>query len=181
MLLVLALAAAFGATPATTSIDALCAARSDRALKRAAVRVARIVGDPMTTSSTWRVFDAVLGDRIAHDPDIYSEVADVWTDGGSIAIVNVESRSIDFREDASYCFRSTGTLARIATTSSGTFNIDDETRYFDATGGLVGTSSQLALLHPVPGATVSPDVKPSKPTVFRTAQSLPFFALLDAR
>jgi hypothetical protein len=161
--------------------DRACAVRSDRALLRPAVRVARIVGDPTTTSAQWHRADAAILDRIAHDPDIYSEVADVWSVDGRVAIVNIESRSLDYREDASYCFRANGSLARVLSTSSGTLNIDDETRYFDDAGTIVGTSSKLGLLYPQPGATVSPDVKPAMPNIFRSATELPFYALLGAR
>ena len=132
----------------------------------------------MTTPSDWRPADAAMLDEIARDPNIYSEVAQVWSVDGRVAIVNIESRSLEYREDASYCFRENGTLARLASTSSGMTNIDDEARYFDPSGRVVATSSKLALLYPTPGATVSPDLKASKPDVFLRVETLPFFGLL---
>ncbi len=166
------------ASRARASGDRACASRSDAALAHPAVRVTRIVGDPTTTPSDWRRADAVSLDRIAHDPDIYSEVADVWRIDGRIAIVNIASRSLDYRENASYCFRQNGSLARIESTSSGTINIDDEARYFDDAGKVVATSSKLRLLYPTPNATVSPDLKAAKPAVYLRVETLPFFALL---
>jgi hypothetical protein len=173
-----AVARADMASSAQATGDVTCASRSDAALAHPAVRLARIVGDPTTTPSDWRRADANTLDRIAHDPDIYSEVADVWRVDGRIAIVNIESRSLDYREDASYCFRADGSLARIESTSSGTINIDDEARYFDGAGNVVATSSKLRLLYPAPNATVSPDLRAAKPAVYLHVDTLPFFSLI---
>ncbi len=166
---------------AIAGIDKVCAARSDRALETTPQRFARVFGDPTTTSNAWRLTDDAVMERIAHDPNIYSEVATVWLVDGAVAVVNVESRSLEFREDASYCFRTDGSLARVTATSSGTRNIDDETRYFNVDGNLVAHASRLGLLHSGGGDKISQDVKPAKPTIFARARELPFYALLARR
>lgn len=138
----------------------------------------RVIGDPTTTPSDWHRADPASVDRAQHDPDVYSEVADVWRVDGRIAIVGIESRSLEYREETSYCYREDGSLARILSTSSGTTNVDDEARYYDDAGRVVATASKLGLLYPVPGATVSPDLKAAKPDVFLRVEALPFFATI---
>jgi len=75
-------------------------------------------------------------------------------------------------------FRASGTLARDRDTSSGTVNRDDEARYLDEAGRIVATSSRLSPLAPQPGASVSPDVRPAVPDLYRTVRALPFWSLI---
>ncbi len=157
-------------------IDSLCALRADLAHAGGPALFARIYDG--RESGTWRQATAGVLARIARDPDIYSEVATVRFVAGNVAIVDVATRSVDYAADAAYCFRASGSLARVNETSSGTANSDDEARYLDESGRIVARSSKLASLAPQPGATVSPDVKPALPELYRTVRALPFFALL---
>lgn len=162
---------------ARSAIDARCADRDARARATEPERFARIF-EAAEPHAVWRVAGARTLARIAHDPDIYSEVATVWRDGTSVATVAIAVRSLDFRAQTSYCFRSSGALARIDETSSGTTNIDRERLYANDAGAIVTRDSKVAALFPQPNFTVSPDVVPATPDVYPTVRALPFFALL---
>ena len=162
----------------SVATDAVCARAADRALQSEPRTVTRVYDGAGSTG--WHFADAATLERIAHDPDIYSEVAKVWPLDGRIAIVSIASRSLEFRADATYCFRESGTLARVMETSSGANTIDDETRYFDESGRIVERRSHFSNIYPAPGATLSPDLKPSTPSLYLTVRQLPFYALLGA-
>ncbi len=180
MLEAFALAAVLTATHVERTIDAFCERRSQRARASVSQRLVRLVGDSANTAPGWNPATPGALERVAHDPDIYSEVAEVYRVDAHVAIVAIAARSLELREDTSYCFRADGSLARVRSTSSGANNVDDEARYFDAGGNSVGSSSRLGLLYPQPGASVSPDLKPAKPDVYLRVDALPFFALLDS-
>ncbi len=163
----------------TSAIDALCAARDERARASDPVVVARVYGGRDTTGR-WRLADAALLARVARDPDLYSDVARVYRVDGSVAIARIRTRSLDYYADAEYCYRASGTLARERDTSSGTVNRDDEARYLDEAGRVVAQSSKLSPLSPTPGASVSPDVRASIPDLYRTVRALPFFEVVEA-
>jgi hypothetical protein len=162
----------------SAATDAGCARAADRALQGQPRTVARIYDG--AGSADWHFADAATLERIARDPDIYSEVAKVWPLDGRIAIVSIASRSLEYRADATYCFRESGTLARVMETSSGANTIDDETRYLDEDGRVVERRSHFSNIYPQPGATMSPDLKPSTPNLYLTVRQLPFYALLGA-
>ncbi len=159
------------------AIDRDCADRDARSSASDSPRFARIF-DASRAHPTWRVADARALARIERDPDIYSELATVWRDGGHVATVAVAIRSLDFRAETTYCFRPSGALARIDETSSGTTNLDRERLYFDRRGRIVARLFTLAPLYPRAHVTLSPDVSPAMPDVYRTVRALPFFALL---
>jgi hypothetical protein len=58
--------------------------------------------------------------------------------------------------------------------SSGTEVRDDESRYLDERGTVVASRSQFYWLAPNAIATISPDFKPSTPTLYLTVHDLPF-------
>ncbi|GAC1300673.1 MAG: hypothetical protein NVSMB19_07600 [Vulcanimicrobiaceae bacterium] len=167
------------ASAARTHIDAMCARRDARARASEPSRFARIFA-PASPQVRWHVADARTLARIARDPDIYSELATVWRDGATVATVSIAVRSLDYRAQTTYCFRVSGALARVDETSSGTTNSDRERRYLDERGAIVGRDSILAPLFPQPNVTLSPDVSPARPDLYRTVRALPFFALLAA-
>jgi hypothetical protein len=126
----------------------------------------------------WRIANASLLARIARDPDLYSDVARVYSLAGTVAIVKIATRSLDYHADAESCYRDSGTLARERDSSSGTVNADDEARYLDERGRIVAQSSKLSRLAPQPGASVSPDVRAAVPQLYRFVRELPFWALI---
>ncbi len=128
----------------------------------------------------WLVADRAILQRIRVDPNIYSEVAKAWYVDDRIGIVDIATRSLEFRADASYCYRAGGSLARVMETSSGGNTIDDETRYLDATGHVVGRESHFSNIYPRPGQTMSPDLRPSTPSLYLTVRQLPFYELITA-
>jgi len=159
------------------STDADCARAADRALQGEPRTVARIfAGD--VNSEAWQTPDAAMLHRIAVDPNIYSEVAKTWYAGSRVAIVAIATRSLELRADASYCFRASGTLARVTETSSGGNTIDDETRYLDESGHVVARRSHFSKIYPTPNETLSPDLRPSTPELFLTVRQLPFYSLI---
>ena len=158
--------------------DAACARTADEALRSDPQTFARVFSGESWNG--WLVADRTILQRIKVDPDIYSEVAKAWYVGGRIGIVDIATRSLEFRSDATYCFRSSGSLARVIETSSGGNTIDDETRYLDATGRVVGRTSRFSNIYPRPGQTMSPDLRPSTPSLYRTVRQLPFYELITA-
>jgi hypothetical protein len=126
----------------------------------------------------WRPADDGSLTRIAHDPDIYSEIARVRYLNGRVAVVEIESNSLDFGARSEYCYRPEGTLARASETSSGTMNADRELRYLDDAGRDVGSISHVDLVTPRAGASPSADVKPAKLVLFHTIRELPFYGLI---
>lgn len=156
--------------------DVACADDADRALKTEPAVFVRIYGSH--TGNQWAVADATTLHRVAVDPDIYSEVAHAWWVEGRVAVVDIASRSLEFRADASYCFRRSGTLARVIETSSGGNTIDDETRYLDELGNVVQRRSHFSNIYPRPGSTLSPDLRPATPALYLTVSSLPFYELI---
>jgi hypothetical protein len=166
------------AADAAKVTDVACARTADRALQSAPQTFARIFsGDSW---DGWLVANATMLHRIKVDPNIYSEVAQAWYVGGRIAIVDIATRSLEFRADASYCYRSGGTLARVTETSSGGNVIDDETRYLDESGRIVARNSRFSNIYPQPNETPSRDLKPSTPSLYRTVRGLPFYELITA-
>lgn len=174
-----AASAAAGASAARVRIDAACKRRDARAHAWEPRRFARIFA-AASSQVPWRVADSQTLARIERDPDIYSELATVWSDGEGVATVAIAVRSLDYRAQTSYCFRPSGTLARVDETSSGTTNSDRERRYLDENGAIVGSESTLAPLFPRAHFTLSPDVSPAMPDLYRTVGALPFFSLLAA-
>jgi hypothetical protein len=158
-------------------IDKDCARTVDRALQTTPQAFVRIYGG--RDMGQWHVYGAALRRRVATDPDIYSEVAQAWREAGHVTLVNVEARSLDFRSDASYCFRPSGTLARVIESSSGAEVRDDEMRYLDERGNVRAHHSQFSSLFPNPGQTLSPDLRPATPTLYLTVRALPFYSFLS--
>jgi hypothetical protein len=160
------------------STDAACARTADKALRGEPQTFARIFsGDAW---NGWLVADRAMLQRIKVDPNIYSEVAKAWYVDDRIGIVDIATRSLEFRADASYCYRAGGSLARVMETSSGGNTIDDETRYLDATGRVVERQSRFSNIYPRPGQTMSPDLRPSTPSLYLTVRELPFYELITA-
>jgi hypothetical protein len=89
-------------------------------------------------------------------------------------LVDIASRSLELRAEATYCFRRSGTLARVMESSSGAEVRDDEARYFDERGAVVARRSKFYPYSPLATATVSPVFKPSTPTLYLTVRALPF-------
>ncbi len=139
--------------------------------------IARIYGAG-ETDGTWHVASAPLLARIARDPDIYSDVARVYSLAGTVAIVKTATRSLDYHADAESCYRDSGALARERDSSSGTVNSDDEARYLDDRGHIVAQSSKLSPIAPQPGASVSPDLRAAVPQLYRYVRELPFWSLI---
>jgi hypothetical protein len=164
---------------AAAQIDRQCAQAVDRALQGRPVAFVRLYGGK--ERGEWHALSPALKHRIAVDPDIYSEVAQAWQLERRVVLVDIEARSLDFRANSTYCFRSSGSLARVIESSSGTVVRDDEFRYFDEHGKLVGRHSQFSSIYPHPGQTLSPDLKPSTPSLYLTVQALPFYAFLNGR
>ncbi len=177
-ILTLAFAAAPGPAPdaavsaAAVEIDRACASDIDVALRGEPQMFVRIYG--AQADGNWRPYEGSAEHRIAHDPDIYSEVARVWREGDSVVLLAVSARSIDIRAEASYCFRREGSLARVMESSSGVEVVDDEQRYFDEHGGLVARSSKFYPLSSHAPATISADFKPSTPLLYMNVRDLPF-------
>jgi hypothetical protein len=161
---------------AAVRIDRACAADVDRALRGEPRTFARIYG--ARTDSDWHPLSAAVKRRIARDPDIYSEVAKAWRVDDKVVLVVISSRSLELRAEATYCFRRSGTLARVEESSSGAEVRDDEARYFDERGGLVARRSKFYPYSPQVVATVSPVFKPSTPTLYLTVRALPFLKYL---
>ncbi len=162
---------------ARTSIDAYCDRRVRLARNSAPAVLARVYGAG-DIDDTWRVASAKLLARIARDPDIYSDVARVYSIDGTVAIVTTKTRSLDYHADAESCYRDSGALARERDSSSGTVNADDETRYLDERGRIVAQSSRLSPLAPQPGASVSPNLRAAVPQLYRFVRELPFWSLI---
>ncbi len=165
-------------TPAAKATDLACAHTADRALRNEPQTFARIYGTDSWNG--WLVADKAILQRIRIDPNIYSEVAKAWYAGDRIVIVDIATRSLEFRADASYCYRTGGTLARVTETSSGGNTIDDETRYLDEAGKVVDRQSHFSNIYPRPNETMSPDLRPSTPSLYRTVRQLPFYELITA-
>jgi hypothetical protein len=161
---------------AMRDIDRLC----DRELVDAAPAAATFVSifDGHPGDGVWRLADDASLSRIAHDPNIYSEVARVRYLDGRVAVVEIVSSSLDFGARSEYCYRPAGTLARASETSAGTMNADRELRYLDDAGNDVGSISHVELVTPRPGASPSADVKPATLVLFRTIRALPFYYLI---
>ncbi len=155
-----------------------CARTADRALRSEPQTFARIYGSDAWHG--WLVADKAILERIKIDPNIYSEVAKAWYVGDRIVIVDIATRSLEFRSDASYCYRTGGTLARVMETSSGGNTIDDETRYLDEAGNVVDHESHFSNIYPRPNETMSPDLRPSTPSLYLTIRQLPFYELVTA-
>lgn len=176
--LVLASGAPAGAADAAAvaAIDRECAASVDAVIGGDPTGYGRIFsGDD---NGSWRVADDAMLHRIAIDPNIYSEVAKVWTLGGRVVLVNVEQRSLDISAYSTYCFRPGGTLARVNESTSGLRVRDDESRYFDLRGKLVGSQSHFYNIYANLGNAVSPDLRPSTPSLYLTVEALPFYHLM---
>ena len=167
---------ATGDAAAMSAIDASCAERTDRALGGTPKRFVSIYGS--AADGRWAPDSPELSARVARDPNIYSEVAQAWFADGSLATVAIAARSLDIAVDSSYCYRPGGTLARVIESSSGAQIRDNETRYLDEGGNVVGSGSLLSFLFPRPGRTLSPDLRPAKPALYLTVRDLPFYALL---
>jgi len=105
--------------------------------------------------------------------------AHVWTSNGKIAWVDIADTNAagDGGDDATYCYRPGGTLARIdGRVASATFDVlDTETRYFDERGVAIARKSHFKDLQPKPRAKLPPDVKPWNPPVYPTLHALPFY------
>ena len=162
-----------GAGEAAAQIDRACAGDIDLALGAEPRSFARVFGD--AADGHWHPLDPGVTHRIAHDPNIYSEVAKAWQVDKKVVLVQITARSLELRAEASYCFRRSGTLARAMESSTGSEVRDDETRYFDERGQVVARHSQFYALTPGAMATISPDFKPSTPTLYLTVRDLPFF------
>jgi hypothetical protein len=162
---------------AREAIDAWCDGRVRLVSGVEPAVLARVYGAG-GVDGAWRVASAPLLARIARDPDLYSDVARVYSLAGTVAIVRTATRSLDYHADAESCFRDSGTLARERDSSSGTVNADDEARYLDERGRIVAQSSKLSPLAPQPGASVSPDLRAAVPQLYRFVRELPFWALI---
>ena len=139
------------ATVAT--IDRECAISIDRVIGGEPVAFGRIFAND--DAGAWRVTDVAMLHRIGVDPNIYSEIAKTWTLDGHVVLVNIEERSLDIQAYSTYCYRSDGTLARVSESTSGMRVRDDETRYFDAAGSLVGTQSHFYNIYSNLGNAIS--------------------------
>jgi uncharacterized cupin superfamily protein len=165
---------------AVREIDRSCDALATEAAPPAATFTRIFDGRP--GEGAWQTADAATLERIARDPNIYSETGTVRYANGRIAFVTIVSSSLDFGERTDYCYRETGTLARALERSAGTMNADAEARWLDADGHEIYRTSAFSLVSPRPGASPSPDLRPAKVDLYRTVSDLPFYALLpDAR
>ena len=162
---------------ARKTIDAYCDHRASVARDMTPAVLARVYGAG-EIDGAWRVANAPLLRRIARDPNLYSDVARVYSIAGTVAIVTTKTRSLDYHLDAEACYRDSGTLAREHESSSGTVNSDEEARYLDDRGRIVAQSSKLSPLAPQPGASVSPDVRAAVPQLYRFVRELPFWSLI---
>ena len=159
-------------TPAAAQIDSACAGDVDQALHGAPRSFARVFGS--FADGRWHPLVAATTQRIARDPNIYSEVAQAWQVDDSVVLVQISARSLELRAESSYCFRRSGTLARVVESSTGTEVRDDEARYFDEGGTRVARHSAFYALTPGALPTISPDFKPSTPTLYLSVHDLPF-------
>jgi hypothetical protein len=166
-----------GDAAAAARIDAVCAASVDRALKEEPQVFARIYGSD--ERGEWRLASATILHRIDVDPNIYSEVAKAWQIDGRVVLVNIEARSLELRANSTYCYRHSGTLARVMENSAGAQVRDEESRYLDDRGHVVATHSKFFSIYPRPGRTLSPDLRPSTPSLYLTVQGLPFYSMLE--
>ena len=162
---------------ARNTIDAYCDRRASLARGTAPAVLARVYGAG-ESDGAWRMAKPALLARIARDPNLYSDVARVYSIAGTVAIVTTKTRSLDYHLDAEACYRDSGTLAREHDVSSGTVNADDEARYLDESGRIVAQSSKLSPIAPQPGASVSPDLRAAVPELYRFVRELPFWALI---
>jgi hypothetical protein len=163
---------------AVARIDTLCANSTDRVLKEEPLVFARMYG--RDERGLWREATAAIVHRIAVDPDIYSEVARVWRLDARVVLVNIEARSLELQSNSTYCFRQSGTLARVMESTAGAQVRDDESRYFDERGHVVATRSKFYSIYPNGGRPLSPDLRPSTPSLYLTVERLPFYAMLEA-
>jgi hypothetical protein len=161
---------------AAAAIDRECADSIDRVIGGEPVAFGRIFATD--DAGAWRVADATMLHRIGVDPNIYSEVAKVWSLDGHVVLVNLEERSLDIQGYSTYCFRLNGTLARVSESTSGMRVRDDETRYFDAAGSLVGTQSHFYNIYSNLGNAISDDLRPSTPSLYMSVELLPFYPLM---
>jgi hypothetical protein len=168
--------AADGQAAAAPAIDRECADSVDRVLGGEPLAFGRIFAND--DAGAWRVADAGMLHRIVVDPNIYSEVAKTWSLDGHVVLVNVEERSLDIEAHSTYCFRLSGTLARVSESTSGMRVRDDETRYFDLGGSLVGSQSHFYNIYSNLGNAISADLRPSTPSLYMSVEMLPFYALM---
>lgn len=165
-----------GDAVAAARIDALCANSADRVLKDEPQAFARMYG--RDERGQWYEATAAILHRIAVDPGIYSEVAKAWRLEGRVVLVDIEARSLDLQSNSTYCYRQSGTLARVMESTSGAEIRDDESRYFDDRGHVVARHSQFYSIYPNGGRKLSPDLRPSTPSLYLTVRGLPFYSML---
>lgn len=163
---------------AIAAIDRECADSIDRVIGGEPVAFGRIFAND--DGGTWRVADGTMLHRIVADPNIYSEVAKAWSLEGHVILVNVEERSLDIQAYSTYCFRVNGALARVSESTSGMRVRDDETRYFDSSGALVASQSHFYNIYANLGNALSPDLRPSTPSLYLRVETLPFYSLMRA-
>jgi hypothetical protein len=168
--------AAASTDAAVPAIDAMCATSPADLAHPISTFVA--IFDGRAGDGAWQRADPASLNRIAHDPNIYSETAHVWPQATGVVVVDIVADSLDFGSRTTYCFRASGTLARATETSAGTTNADRETRYLDEHGIIVARSSHISLLTPHGAASPSPDVKPAKIELYPAMSALPFAHLL---
>jgi|GEM_PF-2733009 len=166
-----------GDAVAAAQIDVLCANSADRVLKSEPQAFARLYG--RDERGEWREATAAILHRIAVDPDIYSEVAKTWEIDGRVVLVDIEARSLELRANSTYCFRESGTLARVMESTSGAEVRDDESRYFDDRGHVVAKHSKFYSIYPNGGQGLSRDLRPSTPSLYLTVRRLPFYGMLS--
>jgi len=166
-----------GDAAAAAHIDTLCANSADRVIRDEPQAFARLYG--RDERGQWHAATAAILHRIAVDPDIYSEVAKTWRIDGRVVLVNIEARSLELQSNSTYCFRQSGSLARVIESTSGAQVRDEESRYFDDRGRVVGTRSQFYSIYPNGGRRLSPDLRPSTPSLYLTVQRLPFYKMLS--
>lgn len=161
---------------AAAAIDRECADSIDRVIGGEPLAFGRIFASD--DGGAWRVADAGMLHRIVVDPNIYSEVAKTWSLDGHVVLVNVEERSLDIQAYSTYCFRSSGALARVSESTSGMRVRDDETRYFNAAGSVVASASHFYNIYPNLGNAISADLHPSTPSLYMSVEMLPFYSLM---
>lgn len=165
---------------------------------------------PMTKKGSGRLFGLVQKDdyekgrwsefmresdlKAAAEAERVFDVARVWSraDGAIAVTMTLTSGSGDWFHLVEYCFRADGTLARMNSTLN-TFNAVDKDpekdvsgasryrkRHFDGTGKQISVTKRILDLQtkrPAPTLQVMDDDEP----IYKTANALPFFALLKVR
>jgi hypothetical protein len=173
------LAARASASPVTESIDAYCHGISIVTKNSFPLLFTQVKTDTDRSPLWTQNQEGALALIPQAQGFVSLRAAHVWTSNGKIAWVDIADTDAagDGGQDAAYCYRPNGMLARIdARVASATFDVlDTETRYFDERGVAVARKSHLKDLQPKPRAKIPPEVKPWNPPVYSTLHALPFY------